>query len=558
MEKRALLAFVLSMAVIVAWEFFMTPQHPRQQHPVKPQQVQQKAVEKRASTKTTTKTVAKPAAPAKLPAQEAAPVKNYKTWKIEGPLFVAEVAGAGARLEHFRLKKHRTRVEAGSPPMEMVSSYKTGYLPLALDLLQHPGWQLATRPYESRKPSHIELKADGNSQAIAWSTQVPGHIRVTKNLVFSRSNYTVDVEVALTNLDAAPLEDQLGISFYFQPYDDGQQGSSYNASKLAVYRDKSLATFNTKKIIKKRPVFQAPLDWAGYENNYFIQAFVPLDEDNFQIVPKVVDPKGGLVRMVFLSEPFRLEGGQRKSFKMRLYLGPKEAAFLKAADHHLANSIDFGWFTFLAKPLLQVLKWIYRYTHNYGIAIIILTILIKILFWPLTHKSYKSMQGMKKLQPKMAEIKEKYKDDRDKLNQELMMLYRTYKVNPLGGCLPMVLQIPVFFALYRMLYAAIELRHQPFCLWINDLTAPDRLNIGVHIPYLGGLPVLTLLMGVSMFIQQKMTPSTGDPRQEKMMLMMPVVFTVFFINFPSGLVLYWLVNNILSIVQQYMINRQTA
>jgi YidC/Oxa1 family membrane protein insertase len=139
-----------------------------------------------------------------------------------------------------------------------------------------------------------------------------------------------------------------------------------------------------------------------------------------------------------------------------------------------------------------------------------------------------------------------------------MMLYRTYKVNPMGGCLPMVLQIPVFFALYRMLYAAIELRHQPFCLWINDLTAPDRLNIGFSIPYLGGLPVLTILMGVSMFIQQKMTPATGDPRQEKMMLMMPIVFTVFFINFPSGLVLYWLVNNVLSIVQQYMINRKTT
>jgi len=135
------------------------------------------------------------------------------------------------------------------------------------------------------------------------------------------------------------------------------------------------------------------------------------------------------------------------------------------------------------------------------------------------------------------------------------MLYRTYKVNPLGGCLPMVLQIPVFFALYRMLYGAIELRHQPFWLWINDLTAPDRLNVGFDIPYLGGLPVLTLLMGASMFIQQKMTPTSGDPRQEKMMLMMPVIFTVFFINFPSGLVLYWLVNNVLSIVQQYWINR---
>jgi YidC/Oxa1 family membrane protein insertase len=153
-------------------------------------------------------------------------------------------------------------------------------------------------------------------------------------------------------------------------------------------------------------------------------------------------------------------------------------------------------------------------------------------------------------------LREKYKDDREKLNQELMGLYRTHKVNPMGGCLPMVLQIPVFFALYRMLYSSVDLLHQPFMLWMNDLTAPDRLNVGFPIPYLGGLPVMTLLMGASMFIQQKMTPSTGDPRQEKMMLMMPVVFTVMFVNFPSGLVLYWLVNNVLSIAQQYWINRQ--
>jgi YidC/Oxa1 family membrane protein insertase len=168
------------------------------------------------------------------------------------------------------------------------------------------------------------------------------------------------------------------------------------------------------------------------------------------------------------------------------------------------------------------------------------------------------MKQMKKLQPKMQKIREKYKDDKEKMNQEIMQMYRTHKVNPVGGCLPMLLQIPVFFALYRVLYSALAIRHAPFMLWINDLSAPDRLYMGFTIPYLGGLPVLTLLMGISMFAQQKMSPTTGDPRQEKMMLMMPVVFTVFFVNFPSGLVLYWLVNNVLSIGQQYYINKKTA
>jgi YidC/Oxa1 family membrane protein insertase len=263
------------------------------------------------------------------------------------------------------------------------------------------------------------------------------------------------------------------------------------------------------------------------------------------------------LQVVYLTEPFQIQSGQQKSFKLRLYLGPKELSQLNAAGYDLARAADYGWFDFLARPLLYVLKWFYKYTLNYGVAIILLTVVIKILFWPLTHKSYKSMQAMKKLQPKMAKLREKHKDNREKLNEEMMALYRAHKVNPLGGCLPMVLQIPVFFALYRMLYSSVDLLHQPFALWINDLTAPDRLDIGFQLPYLGaGLPVLTLLMGASMFIQQKMTPTTGDPRQEKMMLMMPVVFTVFFINFPSGLVLYWLVNNVLSIVQQYLINRQ--
>jgi YidC/Oxa1 family membrane protein insertase len=241
-----------------------------------------------------------------------------------------------------------------------------------------------------------------------------------------------------------------------------------------------------------------------------------------------------------------------------VYYGPMDLNILGKAGHKLPAAVDFGWFDIIAQPLLKCLKFFNRFTHNYGVDIIILTILIKLLFWPLTHKSYVSMQQMKKLQPKMQKIREKYKDDKEKMNQEVMQMYRTHKVNPVGGCLPMILQIPVFFALYRVLYCALAIRHAHFWLWINDLAAPDRLYVGITIPYLGGLPVLTLLMGVSMFVQQKMSPTTGDPRQEKMMLMMPVVFTVFFVNFPSGLGLYWLVNNVLSIGQQYYINKKAA
>jgi YidC/Oxa1 family membrane protein insertase len=208
------------------------------------------------------------------------------------------------------------------------------------------------------------------------------------------------------------------------------------------------------------------------------------------------------------------------------------------------------------------MNYIYTLIPNYGIAIIVLTLLIKIVLWPLGSKSYKSMNEMKRLQPLMAEIREKYKHDKKQMNQEIMSLYRTYKINPMGGCLPMVMQIPVFFALYRMLYQAIELRHAPFFLWINDLSAPDRLfDFGFSIPFMQppyGIPVLTVIMGATMLLQQKMSPPPGDPTQAKMMMLMPIVFTVIFINFSSGLVLYWLINNILSIGQQFYIQKKYA
>jgi YidC/Oxa1 family membrane protein insertase len=207
------------------------------------------------------------------------------------------------------------------------------------------------------------------------------------------------------------------------------------------------------------------------------------------------------------------------------------------------QSLDLGWFTVLAKPMLHALKFFYGYIPNFGIGIIIITVILKILFFPLTHKSYKSMKDMSKLQPKMVALKEKFRNDKDGLNKAVMELYREHKVNPLGGCLPMIVQIPVFFALYKALMFSIELRHAPFMLWITDLSDKD--------PYY----ITPLLMGVTMFIQQKMSPSNMDEMQQKIMLALPVVFTFMFLTFPSGLVLYWLVNNILTIGQQLYINK---
>jgi YidC/Oxa1 family membrane protein insertase len=217
----------------------------------------------------------------------------------------------------------------------------------------------------------------------------------------------------------------------------------------------------------------------------------------------------------------------------------------------LDNVVNFGWFDWLARPFLYVLKWLNGYIHNYGWTIILLTILLRVVLWWPNQKSMQSMKVMQKIQPRVAEIREKYKDDKEAMNRELMGLYRTFKVNPLGGCLPMLLQLPIFLALYNLLLYSIEFRHASFIptlpftniVWLADLSAKDPLLI------------TPLIMGASMFIQQRMSPSMGDPTQAKMMMFMPLIFTVFFLNFSSGLVIYWLVNNILAIIQQYFTNK---
>jgi YidC/Oxa1 family membrane protein insertase len=229
----------------------------------------------------------------------------------------------------------------------------------------------------------------------------------------------------------------------------------------------------------------------------------------------------------------------------QIYLGPKEIDRLKGLGAGAENLVDFGWFTVVAKPLLWFLKLTNNITGNFGIDIIILSILIKIIFIPLTQISMKSMKEMQKVQPEMNRLKEQYKNDKARLQQEIMLLYKRRKINPMSGCLPMVIQIPVFIALYNALQYTIEMRHAPFFLWIRDLAAKDPIY------------VTPLIMGLTMVLQQKMTPTAADPTQAKMMLLMPVMFTFLFLNFPSGLVLYWLVNNVLSIAHQYYMNKKT-
>jgi YidC/Oxa1 family membrane protein insertase len=228
----------------------------------------------------------------------------------------------------------------------------------------------------------------------------------------------------------------------------------------------------------------------------------------------------------------------------RIYIGPKEEGQLKELGVSAEKLVDFGWFTVVAKPLLWVLRLTNNVTKNFGIDIIILSILIKIIFLPLTQISFKSMKEMQKVQPEMARLKETYKNDKARLQQEIMLLYKRRKINPMSGCLPMLIQIPVFIALYNALQFTIEMRHAPFLFWIKDLAAKDPIYI------------TPLIMGATMVIQQKMTPTAADPAQAKLFMLMPIMFTFLFLSFPSGLVIYWLINNVLSIAHQYYLNKR--
>jgi len=301
------------------------------------------------------------------------------------------------------------------------------------------------------------------------------------------------------------------------------------------------------------------VDWAGFADTYFARIMIPLRKEGVTEDEEVTN--NTLFQRLNI-QPVEIAPGATQNLKYKIYIGPKQYDLLRDYGDNLGKNLDkaveFGMLWFFVSPLLVILKAFHSIPpHNWGIAILLLTLLVRVVFYPLMAKQYTSMKAMQALQPKMKELREKYKDDKDKLNVEMMSLYKVHKVNPLGGCLPMVIQLPVFFALYRVLYVAIELRHAPLFLWINDLSAPETLFI---IPAFGGVHfgIGPLLMGVTMFVQQKMTPQTADPAQAKMFMFMPLIFTALSFGFPSGLVLYWTFSNLLGILQQWLLTKKQA
>ena len=302
--------------------------------------------------------------------------------------------------------------------------------------------------------------------------------------------------------------------------------------------------------LKKESESASMYRWAALDNRYFLAAFIPEKSIDFdQIIPSRLDKKHPYSLTLTAVAP---KDSEKKEYSVNFYLGPKGYTYLKTFNLDLEKVVDFGFFGFLGKLAFSILTFLYKSTQNYGWAIILLTTMIQILVLPLTLKSFKAAAAMKRIQPMIKDIQAKFKDDPKRLNAEMLNIYKTQKVNPLGGCLPMLLQLPIFWAFFTMLRNAYELRNEGWILWITDLSASDQF---MHISNFN-LNLLPLIMGVGMFLQQKMTAVTSDPTQRRLMYLMPIVFTFMFWGFPSGLVLYWLTNSIISMIAQFFVIRR--
>jgi YidC/Oxa1 family membrane protein insertase len=387
------------------------------------------------------------------------------------------------------------------------------------------------------------VEVSGSEQAtLSFQHIAANGMQYIKTFVIRGDEYFIDTSLELLNSGPTPLRGTVNLALV-QRWDESLKTDSYSFSGPATLVEDDIEEVDVDDLKEGSVAYSKDFNWTSFQTKYFLSVVVPGEKTVERIQ---ISRKGDAIENVLESPYFTLQGGERRLLDYLVFIGPKEPELLTAAGHQLDKIVGFGFFDLLAQPLFVVLTFLYGYFKNYGVAIILLTVLIKIIFWPLTHKSYSSMKSMQKLQPQMQKLRDKFKNDKERLNKEMMALYKTHSVNPLGGCLPMLVQIPVFFALYQVLLNSIALRHAPFAFWLMDLSAKD--------PYY----ITPLLMGASMFVQQKMTPTTADPMQAKIFMMMPIVFTFMFLNFPSGLVIYWLVNNLLTILQQYFIHRKAT
>jgi YidC/Oxa1 family membrane protein insertase len=534
MEKKTLLAIIISIAILIAWDILVIqPRTPKEQPASKQKTI---SVTPAVTPSATPQQISPVPAATPAPASEAS-MKSGSNIIVETPLYTATWNTKGGQLISLKLEKYQEAIDKNSKPVELIKA--------PMPALQISGGFIDNNlMYEC--PQTGTVKVEGNAYQLVFTAEATQGITLKKIYTIDPKTYLLGYQTIITNTAKGPLSIS-GSLLFAGNYPLGEKKSSYAFEGPVLLNGNHLEEFKIDKVkdIGSYRDFSGDIQWFGFEDKYFLQAIIEQNPLAATISIRRTDAK--TIQLLYTTAQGALQPGASFTKDSLIFIGPKELKTLKSVGYSLNKALDFGFFDIIAKPLLIAMNWIYSYTLSYGWTIVILTIIIKILLYPLTLKSFTSMKELQKVQPLMKEIQQQYKDDKQKLNQELMKLYKEHKINPMGGCLPMLLQIPILFALYKVFYTAIELRHTPFHLigtWLPDLSAKD--------PYY----ITPILMGASQFLMQKMTPAAGDPAQQKMMLFMPVIFTFLFLNFPSGLVIYWLISNVLSIAQQAYINRK--
>ncbi|HJW55088.1 MAG TPA: membrane protein insertase YidC [Burkholderiaceae bacterium] len=542
--KRTVLWVVFSLSLLVLWDNWMRyTGKPSMFFPTATQPAQPPAAGTPATGKSDVPQAGATSAattPAVVPAIGTAPAQGERI-TITTDVVKADIDTAGGVLKRLELLQHR---DSADPKKNVVlfNSSASGIYLAETGLIggafpNHKSTFVA-------KPGPRALDGANQVQLVLESEQ--GGVKLTKTFTFKRGDYTIDVKHTVTNESGAPINPSL----YLQLVRDGSKPSGESRfystfTGPAVYTDaEKFQKLNFDKIEKgeAKHATKANDGWIALVQHYFASAFVPPENTPREIFAKKVD--ANLYAVGSILPLGTVAPGASVSTDAKLYSGPEESAVLEKVAPGLELVKDYGWLTIVAKPIFWLMTQIHKVLGNWGWTIIVLTVMIKLAFFPLSAASYRSMAKMKLVAPKMQAIRERHKSDAPKMNQAMMELYRTEKINPLGGCLPIVVQIPVFIALYWVLLASVEMRNAPWLGWIHDLASPDPFYI---------LPVV---MAVSMFIQTKLNPAPPDPIQAKVMMFMPIVFSVMFFFFPAGLVLYWVVNNILSITQQWVITRK--
>jgi len=468
--------------------------------------------------------------------------KTGKIIKVKTDILEAEISSIGGDISYLALLKQADILDK-SKPFVLFNRGSGTHNYTAQSGLIGKGLPNHNTVFDSEQDQY-ELSGNDEQLQVRLRAEGNAKLKVTKVITFHKGRYLIDVAYELENAGLQPIT----TSSYFQLIRDSvaPKGSlrflpTYTG--VAAYTDKEkLKKESFSDIDKGKIDYPKQVDngWIGILQHYFVAAWLP--KENIQRENFTHKLDGGLYSVGVVLPSLTIEPGQKASVSSQLYAGPTEANLDKIAPG-LGLTVDYGWLTIIAVPLFWVMSQFHDWTHNWGVSIILLTFLIKLVFFPLSAASYRSMAKMRLVAPKLEKIKKQHADDREQLNRAMMELYKTEKINPLGGCLPVVIQIPVFIALYWSILASVEMRNAPFFGWVTDLSSPDPFYI------------LPLIMGASMIIQMRLNPKPPDPMQAKVMQIMPILFSVMFFFFPAGLVLYSIVNNVLSITQQWFITR---